>query len=183
MAPTHSSGFALVRSDIFSCMRKWWIYLTTYSHVVYQKRISWNRKFVVRRLIDYLTNYLLWFVQQIWNFIAPYIAAFNWLNTVQSPIFYGFLEPIGGSAPKFSSVAIEQILGTGSEPISLTCPAQGSPSPAFRYLLMRRKSFLCRANWWLGTKVFLWSDRKCVRSRFFSICFIMLSPGVSHTSI
>ena len=47
-----------------------------------------------------------------------------------------FLEPIGGSAPKFSSVAIEQILVSGSQPISLTCPAQGSPCPAFRYFIL-----------------------------------------------
>ena len=41
-------------------------------------------------------------------------------------------EPIGSSVPKFSSVAIEQIFAVNHESMALTCPAQSSPSPAFR---------------------------------------------------
>ena len=44
-----------------------------------------------------------------------------------------FLEPIGFSKPKFSSIvdlsAFKKELGSG---IALTCPAQGIPIPAFR---------------------------------------------------
>ena len=45
------------------------------------------------------------------------------------------LEPIGGSTPKFSSVAIEQISAYNHQSMALTCPAQSSPSPAFRWNL------------------------------------------------
>ena len=45
-----------------------------------------------------------------------------------------FLEPIGGSTPKFSMVT-EAFVFTkpASEPLSLTCPAQGSPVPSYRF--------------------------------------------------
>ena len=40
------------------------------------------------------------------------------------------------SPPKFSSVAIEQIFTAKENSLALTCPAQSSPSPAFRYFEM-----------------------------------------------
>ena len=47
------------------------------------------------------------------------------------------LEPVGSSAPKFPS-STQSSLGTfrvqHQAAISLVCPAQGSPVPAFRYL-------------------------------------------------
>ena len=44
------------------------------------------------------------------------------------------IEPVGSSKPKFSSnldlSAFKKSQGQG---VALTCPAQGSPSPGFRY--------------------------------------------------
>ena len=48
---------------------------------------------------------------------------------------YFMPEPIGISVPKFSSVAIEQISTYNHQSMALTCPAQSSPSPAFRWNL------------------------------------------------
>ena len=46
------------------------------------------------------------------------------------------IEPVGSSKPKFSSnldlSAFKKSQGQG---VALTCPAQGSPSPGFRYFL------------------------------------------------
>jgi hypothetical protein len=42
------------------------------------------------------------------------------------------LEPVGGSAPKFSSGAIEQLKIGSSTPTALLCSAQGAPTPGFR---------------------------------------------------
>ena len=42
-------------------------------------------------------------------------------------------EPVGGSAPKFSEKSSGFVLTEKSaHPFSLACPAQGSPTPAFR---------------------------------------------------
>ena len=44
-----------------------------------------------------------------------------------------YLEPVGGSSPKFSGSSIlSSFVGKTSHPQTLTCPAQGSPVPAFR---------------------------------------------------
>ena len=44
-------------------------------------------------------------------------------------------EPVGGSAPKFSEKSSGFVLTEKSlHPFSLACPAQGSPTPAFRSL-------------------------------------------------
>ena len=42
------------------------------------------------------------------------------------------LEPVGGSAPKFSSGAIEQLKIEASTATALLCAAQAAPSPSFR---------------------------------------------------
>ena len=42
------------------------------------------------------------------------------------------LEPVGGSAPKFSSGAIEQLKIKLSTAAALLCAAQAAPSPGFR---------------------------------------------------
>ena len=44
-----------------------------------------------------------------------------------------FLEPVGGSSPKFSGSSIlSSFLVMEFQPQTLSCPAQGSPIPAFR---------------------------------------------------
>ena len=44
------------------------------------------------------------------------------------------LEPIGGSTPKFSGTAVLNLIRSEqNEIVSLLCPAQGSPVPAFRF--------------------------------------------------
>ena len=43
------------------------------------------------------------------------------------------LEPIGGSTPKFSSDATENILSDSDRPLSMACPAQASPLPTYRW--------------------------------------------------
>ena len=44
-----------------------------------------------------------------------------------------FLEPIGGAKPKFSMDTISlHLVRTVGESLSLACPAQGYPLPAFR---------------------------------------------------
>ena len=46
-------------------------------------------------------------------------------------------EPVGGSAPKFSEKSSGFVLTEKSlHPFSLACPAQGSPTPAFRSALL-----------------------------------------------
>ena len=77
------------------------------------------------------TQLEIWFSRI--HFLYPSYHSIQLIEYKFKVEYYDFLEPIGGSAPKFSSVAIEQILVKVSEPISLTCPAQGSPTPAFRY--------------------------------------------------
>ena len=46
---------------------------------------------------------------------------------------YFFLEPVGGSPPKFTletkTLTMERV---SEDPLSLSCPAQGSPVPAYR---------------------------------------------------
>ena len=46
---------------------------------------------------------------------------------------FSLLEPVGGSAPKFSSGAIEQLLVEDSTSTALLCAAQAAPPPAFRW--------------------------------------------------
>ena len=55
---------------------------------------------------------------------------------------FPLLEPVGGSAPKFSSGAIEQLLVEDSTSTALLCAAQAAPPPAFRWnlhILFQRK--------------------------------------------
>ena len=55
-----------------------------------------------------------------------------------------FLEPIGGAKPKFSQILNGvQILHDSNSAISLSCPAQGFPLPAFR---LDQPPFLCYWN-------------------------------------
>ena len=51
------------------------------------------------------------------------------------------VDPVGGSAPKFSSGATENIATKMSSPLSLTCPAQGAPKPQHRYKILKMKIF------------------------------------------
>ena len=48
------------------------------------------------------------------------------------------LEPVGGSPPKFSletkTLTMERV---SEDPLSLSCPAQGSPVPAYRFVALR----------------------------------------------
>ena len=62
------------------------------------------------------------------------IPAFRWVIFL-SEIY--FVEPIGGSAPKFAHESKGSILlKNNEEVISLSCPAQGFPVPAFRFVLI-----------------------------------------------
>ena len=46
-----------------------------------------------------------------------------------------FLEPIGGSAPKFSAEStISNLVRKVTTDLTLSCPAQGSPIPSFRFV-------------------------------------------------
>ena len=60
-----------------------------------------------------------------------------------------YLEPIGSSAPKFSSSSEAQKFRVrSSQSYNLNCPAQGSPTPMFRYRFtqfvpFRTCGFLC----------------------------------------
>ena len=43
------------------------------------------------------------------------------------------IEPIAGSAPKISVASkLSSLFTKSSSPVSLSCPAQGSPRPSFR---------------------------------------------------
>ena len=43
-------------------------------------------------------------------------------------------EPIGSTKPKFASkLDLQAFKEVAGSPMALTCPAQGSPVPAFRY--------------------------------------------------
>ena len=56
---------------------------------------------------------------------------------VQSIITYhSSVEPIGGSVPKFSSAATENVNVAQSHELALLCSAQGSPTPTFRYKIL-----------------------------------------------
>ena len=49
-----------------------------------------------------------------------------------------FSEPIGGSIPKFSGVThLTGLLGQSNTPLTLTCPAQGSPVPGYRCVVFK----------------------------------------------
>ncbi len=45
---------------------------------------------------------------------------------------FGVSEPVGGSSPRFASVATENLWYSRGSPLGLTCLAQGSPPPSFR---------------------------------------------------
>ena len=64
-----------------------------------------------------------------------------------------FIEPIGGSAPKFSGVSdLSRLLGKSSHSQTLSCPAQGSPVPTFRWLCSIIK-YLFRAYRWVCSEI------------------------------
>ena len=67
--------------------------------------------------------------------------------------FITLSEPVGGSAPKFSSdTKTSGIERRVLNPLSLRCPAQGSPIPAFRFASYD-KACIHRACWWISTQV------------------------------
>ena len=41
-------------------------------------------------------------------------------------------EPVGGASPKLSGLVAHTIASRKMTPVSLQCPAQGAPLPAFR---------------------------------------------------
>ena len=58
------------------------------------------------------------------------------------------LEPIGSAKPKLSQESdILRFRKDVEQPLALTCPAQGSPLPAFRLVVCNDVSF-CRAYWY-----------------------------------
>ena len=64
----------------------------------------------------------------------PYQPVFVYIVTMK----ICFVEPIGGSKPKFS-INTDTIIGSShaqSKSLSLSCPAQGSPIPTFRLVLL-----------------------------------------------
>lgn len=59
------------------------------------------------------------------------VPAFRCAISIHSPL----KEPVGGSAPKLNGVSVRvYLLGKVSQPQTLTCPAQGAPVPAFRFV-------------------------------------------------
>ena len=51
------------------------------------------------------------------------------------PLSFPFSEPIGGSAPKFTlDSKLSLVERKFAHPLTLVCPAQGSPVPSYRYL-------------------------------------------------
>ena len=62
------------------------------------------------------------------------------------------LEPVGGSAPKFSALASSSTVAMPSKlPFSLSCPAQGSPVPAYRFVVCQE--YHCRACWRVSSQI------------------------------
>ena len=54
--------------------------------------------------------------------------------------YFSSLEPVGGSSPKFSTdVTRSDVQRSAFASLSLSCPAQGSPVPAFRLLLSQHQ--------------------------------------------
>ena len=54
--------------------------------------------------------------------------------------YFSSLEPVGGSSPKFSTdVTRSDVQRSAFASLSLSCPAQGSPVPAFRLLLSQNQ--------------------------------------------
>ena len=72
-----------------------------------------------------------------------------------------FSEPIGGAKPKFSLSTEGLILTRAAlSPISLQCPAQGFPLPAFRLVnsVVKCLNFqIIRTHWWSKAKVLSWN--------------------------
>ena len=77
----------------------------------------------------------------------------NWLDQhCNICCFLINLEPIGSTIPKFSTID-SNVKRDSSASIALICPAQGYPSPAFRYFtpfnlyLEKVLLLICRTNW------------------------------------
>ena len=77
------------------------------------------------------------------------------------PLIMCNTESIGRAKPKFSMVAKGlRIVHRSKNSITLSCPAQGFPLPAFRLELSFFIEFLnffpdFRTNWWGKTKIFI----------------------------
>ena len=95
-----------------------------------------------------------------------------------------FLEPIGGSAPKFSAEStISNLIRHRLSSLALSCPAQGSPVPSFRSVYVWLTLTIARTHWKLSAQVLLchcswpefpsWSQAHSCLS----------SPGLPRTSI
>ena len=81
---------------------------------------------------------------------SPAVWAISISNTLSQ------IEPIGSAKPKFSSILkSSSIEMTAESPLALTCPAQGSPLPAFRYFNYNLVflHFVCRTHWQCQAKV------------------------------
>ena len=67
--------------------------------------------------------------------------------------YFSSLEPVGGSSPKFSTdVTRSDVQRSAFASLSLSCPAQGSPVPAFRLLLSQNQWVARSQNFPLQTK-------------------------------
>ena len=74
------------------------------------------------------------------------VPTFRLVNLGQ-PVFFSHSEPIGGSLPKFSVNTDGLRVSNKKDTImTLTCPAQGFPTPTFRlvaWLRVKSEKFVC----------------------------------------
>ena len=75
------------------------------------------------------------------------------ISTNEIISYVDVVEPIGGSKPKFSIMTdLMRYSHYELQSLSLTCPAQGSPSPAFRLVnTISTISKFDRTHWWFST--------------------------------
>ena len=86
------------------------------------------------------------------------------------------LEPVGGSAPKFpAESSISNLARVSASSLSLTCPAQGAPVPAYRRVITHKP--LPRTCRRIDPKVSLWDDRQPGQTFFFLFGPFLPSPG------
>ena len=101
-------------------------------------------------------------------------------------LFLLFLEPIGGSIPKFSGIThLTGLLGKSSQPLTITCPAQGSPVPSFRCVVLNIHYHSLngfRLNFFPNLKGFLSQLTFILFVRFNIFCFLRTNWGLSTKS-
>ena len=94
-----------------------------------------------------------------------------------------FPEPVGGSAPKFSAEMSGLNLDRSSDqPFSFTCPAQGSPVPAFRSVTYGIN--FSRASRWISSQISCGSVKLDYQKKLgHAFQPHLCSPGVACPSI